>query len=112
VSELAVVARRAAEIVRAGWCQHAVAVNELGTNTDALDPRATKHCALGALAVAASDPDAFMHPIADRIRRMTGCSIGGWNDMLGQTQAEVAALFDRIAAEEEQSAARVAGEEK
>lgn len=91
---------RAAGLVREGWCQGAYARSRTGATVAVGDPAACQWCLQGALARAGTiqrrrqDISEARVLVNEAVGRATD-----WNDDPARTQAEVAALLDRLAEE-------------
>lgn len=100
---ISTILRRAADLIDAGWTQNYIARDKYGHPLkDALDPRAVRVCASGAICKAAGISRAtdlgFDGPaevLRNYINRDRGDyeSIPAWNDAEDRTKADVVAAF-------------------
>lgn len=90
----------AARLVREGWCQGAYARDKDGRGVRLGDEKACEWCVVGAL-YRATDDGARGWAAEREASSALGLrgSVVSWNDDPARTQAEVAALLDRLARE-------------
>lgn len=81
--------RRAAKLVKAGWCQFFICEDDADGN-----PR---RCLLGAVSDACGEVGEVSYPLRGAIEELTGMDAAKWNDATGRTQAEVVELLERLA---------------
>ncbi len=87
--------RAARDLVQKGWCQGALARNQLGEAVQEFSDEAIEVCTMGAILRAGRGNP---HAIAagwNVVGRVVGPKMGEWNDREHRTQAQVIGLFDR-----------------
>lgn len=107
--------RRTRELIAAGWCQEAYAVDVGGREVDANDSTAVRFCLLGAIERAVGErpwnwdegylvtQEATETLLEEQLGRnysrpTEGPTLDEWNDQRGRRQAEVLALLDQALA--------------
>lgn len=104
--------KEARGLIAGGWCQHAMALDAHGAETDFMDGGARRFCIDGACMRVGRWRDSIYTPMTNALRTVLNHPfLVDWNDAKDRTQADVLALFDR-AIELAEQGAQSAGTQK